>query len=136
MRNLINAAAGTVMCAVMAVSVAPTKAVAGVVGIGDQAKVRTASPVEQVYYRYYGHRHYYHHYRHYSHWRHPYYRHYYGYYPYYNPVGRLSVLLSALPRPWRLSRSGVGDTRITDAILDAASLHRAAARRFSRRYAR
>jgi hypothetical protein len=86
MRNLINSATGTVMCAMMAVSVAPTQAAAGVVGIGDQAKLRTTSPVEQVYYRYYGHRHYYHHYRHYSYWRHHYYRHY-GYYPYYNPVG-------------------------------------------------
>jgi hypothetical protein len=85
MRNLINSAAATVMCAMIAVSVAPTQAAAGVVGIGDQAKVRAASPGEQVHYRHYWHHHYYHHYRHYSHWRH--YRHYYGYYPYYyNPA--------------------------------------------------
>ncbi|HEY8138280.1 MAG TPA: hypothetical protein VIF61_10575 [Methylocystis sp.] len=97
MRNLISSAAATAMCAMIAVSVAPTQASAGVVGVGDQAKIRTASPVEQVYYRYYGHRHYYHHYRHYGYWRPHYYRHYgywrhhyyrhYGYYPYYyNPA--------------------------------------------------
>ncbi len=90
MRNLINSAAATAMCAMIAVSVAPTQAAAGVVGMGDQTKLRAPSPVEQVYYRYYGHRHYYHHYRHYGYWRHHYYRHYYGYYPYYyNPGAAL-----------------------------------------------
>lgn len=98
MRNLINSAAATAMCAMIAASVAPTQAAAGVVGIGEQAKIRAASPVEQVYYRHYWHGHYYHHYRHYSYWRHHhyaywrhhYYRHYYGYYPYYyNPGAAL-----------------------------------------------
>jgi hypothetical protein len=87
MRNRINCAAAAAICATIATSAAPTQAVAGVVGMGDQAKIRLASPVEQVHYRYYWHRHYYHPHRHYSHWRHHYYRHYYGYYPYYyNPA--------------------------------------------------
>jgi hypothetical protein len=91
MRNVIKSAAATAMCAMVAVSVAPTQAAGGVVGVADQAKIRTASPVEQVYYRYYWHRHYYR--PHYSHWRHHHYVHwrhyhrYYGYAPYYyNPA--------------------------------------------------
>ena len=39
MRNLINSAAATAMCAMIAASVAPTQAAAGVVGMGDQAKI-------------------------------------------------------------------------------------------------
>ena len=56
---------------------------AGVVGIGEQTAIRSASPVEQIYYRRYYHRHYYHpYYR-----RHYYHRRYYGYNPYYyNPA--------------------------------------------------
>ncbi len=93
MRNLINSAAATAMCAMVAVSVAPTQAAASFVGVAGQAKIAPASPVEQVYYRHYWHRHYYrphysywrHH--HYAHWRHHYYHRYYGYYPYYyNPA--------------------------------------------------
>ncbi|MGA8170864.1 MAG: hypothetical protein WB816_08545 [Methylocystis sp.] len=90
MRNLFNSAAATAMCAMIAVSVAPTQAVAGVVSLADQATVRLASPAQQVHYRYYWHHHYYHH--HYSHWRRHHYAHwrhyhrYYGYYPYYNPA--------------------------------------------------
>lgn len=83
MRSLINSAAATAMCAMVAAPLAPSQAVAGVVSLGEQAKIHSASPVEQVYYRHYYHR-YYHHPR-YVH-RH-YYRRYYGYYPYYyNPA--------------------------------------------------
>ena len=78
MRNLINSAAATVMCAMIAASVAPTQAAAGVVGMGDQAKIVAASPVQPIYYRHY-YRHYYHHPRYVHHY---YYRHYYGYYPF------------------------------------------------------
>ncbi len=84
MRNLINSAAATAMCAMIAASVAPTQAAAGVVGMGDQAKIAAASPVQPIYYRHY-YRHYYPTIAHYVH--HYYYRHYYGYYPYYyNPA--------------------------------------------------
>ena len=115
MRSLINSAAATAMCAMVAASFAPSQAIAGVVSLGEQAKIHSASPVEQVYYRHYYHR-YYHHPR-YVH-RH-YYRRYYGYYPYYyNPGGRWS----APPRPRRPSRSGVGDTLIGEAILDDGRL--------------
>ncbi len=86
MRNVIKSAAATVMCAMIAASVAPTQAGAGVVGMGDQAKIGAASPVQPIYYHHY-YRHYYHH-PHYVH--HYYYRHYYGYYPYYyNPGAAL-----------------------------------------------
>ena len=88
MRNLINSAAATAMCAMIAASVAPTQAAAGVVGMGDQAKIGAASPVQQFTTDHYctgiiitiiGIM---------CHWRHHYYRHYYGYYPYYyNPWG-------------------------------------------------
>ena len=80
MRNLIKSAAATVLSAMVAASVAPNPAAAGVVGLGEQAAVTPASLVQQVYYRYY--RHYYRPYHH----RH-YYRRYYGYNPYYyNPA--------------------------------------------------
>jgi hypothetical protein len=83
MRNLIKSAAATMMCAMVAASVAPSQAVAGAVGLGEQATIRPASPVEQVYYRRY-YRGYYHH-PYYVH--HRYYRRYYGYAPYYyNPA--------------------------------------------------
>lgn len=79
MRNLIKSAAATVLSAMVAASVAPNPAAAGVVGLGEQAAVAPTSPVQQVYYRHY--RHYYHPYH-----RH-YYRRYYGYNPYYyNPA--------------------------------------------------
>jgi hypothetical protein len=81
MRNLIKSAAATVLSAMVATSVAPNPAAAGVVGSGEQAAVATASSVQQVYYRYYRH-----YYRPYHVHRH-YYRHYYGYNPYYyNPA--------------------------------------------------
>ncbi len=81
MRNLIKSAAATALCAMVAASVAPNPAAAGVVGLGGQAAVAPASPVQQVYYRYY--RHYYRPY--YVH--HRYYHRYYGHYPYYyNPA--------------------------------------------------
>jgi hypothetical protein len=84
MRNLINSAAATAMCAIVTASLAPSQAAAGVVSLGQQATIRSASPVEQVYYRRY-YRGYYHH-PYYAH-RH-YYRRHYGYAPYYyNPVG-------------------------------------------------
>jgi hypothetical protein len=92
MRNLINSAAATAMCAMVAASLAPSQAVAGVVGLGEQTAIRSASPVEQVHYRRYYHRHYYHrHYYHPYYHRHYYHRHYYrryyGYNPYYyNPA--------------------------------------------------
>ena len=74
MRNLINSVAATAICAMVAASLAPSQAAAGVVGIGEQTAIRSASPVEQIYYRRYYHRHYYH-------------RRYYGYNPYYyNPA--------------------------------------------------
>jgi hypothetical protein len=83
MRNLINSVAATAICAMVAASLAPSQAAAGVVGIGEQTAIRSASPVEQIYYRRYYHRHYYHpYYR-----RHYYHRRYYGYNPYYyNPA--------------------------------------------------
>jgi hypothetical protein len=83
MRNLINSVAATAICAMVATSLAPSQAAAGVVGIGEQTAIRSASPVEQIYYRRYYHRHYYHpYYR-----RHYYHRRYYGYNPYYyNPA--------------------------------------------------
>ena len=102
MRNLINSAAATAMCAMVAVSVAPTQAAASFVGVAGQAKIAPASPVEQVYYRHYWHRHYYHpHYsywrhHHYAHWRHRYYHRYYGYYPYYyNPAAAAAAQANA-----------------------------------------
>jgi len=87
MRNLINSVAATAICAMVATSLAPSQAAAGVVGIGEQTAIRSASPVEQIYYRRYYHRHYYHpYYR-----RHYYHRRYYGYNPYYyNPPQRWS----------------------------------------------
>ena len=83
MRNLINSVAATSICAMVGASLAPSQAAAGVVGIGEQTAIRSASPVEQIYYRRYYHRHYYHpYYR-----RHYYHRRYYGYNPYYyNPA--------------------------------------------------
>ena len=92
MRNLLNSAAATVMCAMIAASVAPTQAAAGVVGMGDQTKIVAASPVQPIYYHHY-YRHYYHHPRYVHHY---YYRRYYGYYPYYNPVGTAVGTAAAL----------------------------------------
>ena len=115
MRNLINSAAATAMCAMIAVSVAPTQAAAGVVGMGDQAKIGAASPVEQFT------------------------TDIIGTGIIITTIGiiltgaititatitaitRIITILrrrwSELPRPWRPSRSGVGDILIIEAILD------------------
>ena len=130
MRSLINSAAATAICAMVAASLAPSQAAAGVVGIGEQAKIRSASPVEQIYYHHYYHRHYYH--------------------PHYvvgititaaiTVITRIITILrrrwSERRRPWRPSRSGVGDTLLLSRSPTMEGLHEGgAARECSRRFA-
>jgi len=133
MRNLINSVAATAICAMVGASLAPSQAAAGVVGIGEQTAIRSASPVEQIYYRRYYHRHYYHpYYR-----RHYYHRRYYGYNPYYyNPAAAVvgtAAAVATIPF-WG------GDTLIEpipgDVKLASGAKAREASRRFASRLAR
>lgn len=91
MRNPWKSGMACAMCASIALTLAPSETLAGVMSVPDKAIIAPPSPVDQVHYRRHHHRHWRHYHHH--HWRpyyprrHRYHRYYYRYG--YDPGGAL-----------------------------------------------